>query len=438
MSVKDAFLGRLLGNAGKFSDEQVAQTITLLLEHGASHEASDIHIEPHEAYVQVRYRIDGVLRSMHKLPLGALTALAAQLKARANLNPDDTSLPQEGVFVATIASQDFSIRVSTLPVLGGEKLVLHLVKTRQQPATLEELGFWGTTLREIQLGLTRQTGFTLVAGRKHDGVSATLHALVSLLNTPYNSVATIEDSAEQSIHGVAQTQVHHRAGISSANALRAVLKQDPNVIMVSSLPSATSTKLAVQTASSGHAVLAGAHADSAADAVATVRAFGVEPFMLGACLTMAIGQRLVRRLCPHCRERYPLTNEARKAIEQQFGVGTPAARKHVHELESQALAQHVGEETLLNTTAANLTHAWRASDQGCEHCQHRGYLGNTIIAEVITRTNHVQKAILAPDNPAVAITVAAIKDGMIPIALDGLIKALRGETSIEEVIRVLA
>ncbi|HUS26016.1 MAG TPA: GspE/PulE family protein [Nevskiaceae bacterium] len=427
-------MSRLLNNADKFSDEQVAQTITLLIEHGLKRNASDIHIEPHDRFVLVRYRIDGTLHGLHKLPRAALDKVIQQLKEQARLNTAATNMPQEGSYTAPISGQNVQVRVSTLPVLGGEKVVLHLSAQREAPLSLETIGFWGDGLHLVQTALARPQGLVLVAGPRHAGTATTLHSLIGLLHAPSLNIATVEDPLEQRLPNVSQTQAQPHAGLSFLDSLHAVLRQDPNVVMLSNLPDQPVAELAVHAAVTGHLVLAGLHADSAIAALLHVRAMNVRPFLLATGLRLCIGQRLVRRLCAQCRERYaPDATELHK-LEKRFDMTTAPARKRVHLLEQQAAQAGMGTDKLLNSTPAHITHLWRKSDDGCEACHHTGYTGGLMIVEVLSNSDHLQK-LLSGTPTASALHSAALKDGFTPMALDGLIKALRGETSLDEVLR---
>ncbi|MEK7153914.1 MAG: ATPase, T2SS/T4P/T4SS family, partial [Patescibacteria group bacterium] len=214
MGVKDSFLGKLLGSADKFTDEQVAQTINLLVEHGVKHRATDIHIEPHERFVLVRYRIDGALRGMHKLPITALRAATEEIKALAHLRVTEDHLPQEGQYATLVGKEQFEIQVSTLPVVGGEKIVLHITRQLSTPPTLEVLGFWGYSLQALQTALSHTHGLLLVASPRRSGKTTTLHSMLQLLNVPVLSVATVEHEIEYHLPGASQTQVRPQRGIT--------------------------------------------------------------------------------------------------------------------------------------------------------------------------------------------------------------------------------
>jgi type IV pilus assembly protein PilB len=437
MGTKDGLMGRLLGSAGKFSDKQVAETLTLLVEHGVKHGASDIHIEPHERFVLVRYRIDGALRGVHKLPRTVLGPLMAQLKTLAGLDVQETHMPQEGTYSVAGQERPVDVRMSTMPVFGGEKAVLHLGEERGDPVDLSALGFWGTGLAALKDVLRSPHGLVIVAGPRHSGVSATLFSLLKDLNSPLVSVATVESGVKHRLPGINQTYL--KGGMAVQDGLLAALRQDPNIIMLDNLPDGHTADLAVHAASSGHLVLAGLHAENSIAAALRIRHSGVEPFLLASTLRLSIGQRLVRRLCPDCRERYALNDEELEQLEESFGITSAAARKRVYELERTAAPAIFGDVKQLNSTANGVTHLWRPHEGGCEACGHSGYKGRIAVVEVLPNTAALHKALLAKETPAVsAIQTAMLKDDFVPMGLDGLVKALRGQTTVTEVLRAIA
>lgn len=434
MGVKKSFLGRLLASSDTFSDEQVTQTINLLVEHGVTHRATDIHIEPHERFALVRYRIDGTLRSAHKLPTGALATVVRQIKELAHLHTAEDHLPQEGQYATLVGEEQFEIQVATLPVVGGEKIVLHITRRLTKPLSLESLGFWGRSLQLLYDGLSHSHGLILVATPRRSGKTTTLHSMLQVLNVPSVSIATVESAIEYRLPGASQTQVRPQRGITFHDGLRAALNQDPNVVMISSLTDAPTTTLAIQAGVGGHLVIAGVHGDSAATALTHVRALTEEPYLLANSVRIAVSQRLVRKLCPNCRKRYIPAQEQIAEIEKTFGMTTPAARRKVHELEQQAAGAGIDTNKHVNTTPSHIISLWQASDEGCEHCHYTGYQGSIAIIEVMNVTENVQKAMLE-HLTAGKIHTAALKDGFIPMGLDGLVKALRGQTTITEVLR---
>lgn len=437
MGVKESFLSRLIGNADKFSDEQVTQTISLLVEHGVKHQASDIHIEPHERIVRVRYRIDNVLKSVHKLPLAALPVLIRQIKAVAHMQENE-SLPQEGNYSTLVGEEQFEVQVNTIPVVGGEKAVLHISRRLTKPLSLEQLGFWGDNLRLLQTALTRTHGLIAVATPKRSGKTTTLHSLLDLVNTPTVSIATVEESIEYRVTDASQMRVRPQQGITFYSGLQAALNQDPNIILISSLADKRTCELAIHAAVSGHLIIAGMYGDDAPAALAHLQSVSEEPFLFAHALRIVLSQRLVRKLCASCRESYVPSEEEIYQLEKAFGSGSVAARAKVHELERDAQAAGIGGQAALGTTPRGIHSLWRASDEGCEHCGHSGYRGSIALIEVINGTSPaIQDALLARTS-AKQLRRIILKDGFIPLEIDGLIKALRGQTTIPELLRVLA
>ena len=437
MGVKDAFLGKLLASSDKFSDEQVAQTINLLVEHAVKHHASDIHIEPHDRFVQVRYRIDNVLRNTHKLPLAALPAVVKQLKDLAGLKTSEDHLPQEGQYATLVGDEQFEIQVYTMPVIGGEKLVLHVSRRLSEPPTLRQLGFWGESLRLLQQTLSASHGLILVATPRRNGKTTTLHSLLQTIATPAISVATVEEHIEFRLQGVSQTVISPRRGISAQSGLQAALNQDPNVIMLSTIPDRATAVSVVQAAVGGHLVLAGMHTDDAVRAIIQLQIMNEEHFLFANALKAAVSQRLVRRLCPECRIFYAPGRDEIRSTEKAFGITTATAKTQVHHLEQLAIRAGIGDDTPATTTGG-IINLWRASDDGCAACNHTGYQGALAVVEVLgVQDNEAEKALLTTVH-ADKLRRAALKDGFIPMELDGLIKALRGQTTLTELLRVLS
>jgi type II secretory ATPase GspE/PulE/Tfp pilus assembly ATPase PilB-like protein len=436
MGVKDSFLTRLLGNADKFSDEQVTQTINLLVDHAVKHNASDIHIEPHERFVLVRYRINGVLRGMHKLPAAARRVILERLKTLAHLNLDEDALPQEGQYAALVGEDQFEVQVNTLPVVGGEKIVLHISRRLSKPPTLEQLGFWGSGLQQLRSSLSRTHGLLLVGTPRRNGKTTTLHSLLQTLNTPSVSIATVENTIEYRLAGASQTKARPHQGITFHEGLQAVLNQSPDIVMVSSLADKLTAGLAVQAAASGHLIIAGMHADSATAALTHLRSMTEEPFLLAAAIRTAVAQRLLRRLCPECRERYIPSQENINELEKAFGINSVVARRNVHELEQRAAKEGIDSNRHANTTPSHITGLWRASEDGCEACNHSGYQGSVAITEVLTVSDNLQNGLLEHLS-ARKLHSLALNEGFIPLGLDGLVKALRGQTTVQEVLRTV-
>jgi len=420
-------------------DSPIAQTVNLIIEYGVKAGASDIHIEPRENYVAVRYRIDGILREANKLPRKVLGALVSRIKILSNLKIDEHRAPQDGRFKVQVAGAVYALRVSTLPIVDGEKVVMRILNESSKPATLEELGFWGTALHDLQHAIVQPHGMVLVTGPTGSGKSTTLFSVLSMLNTPNVNISTVEDPVEYRVAGTNQTQVNPVAGMTFGSGLRALLRQDPNIIMVGEIRDGETADLAVQAALTGHLVFSTLHTNNAATCLPRLLNMGVEPFLIASTVRLVIGQRLVRRLCVHCREVYTPDATMLKQLEKVFDLSAGTDFKELHELETAALADGIGkgvkDTAELSTTGATITRLYKAHEDGCENCNHAGYRGRIGIYEVLNNTETTQKMIVS-NATSEAIQADAIKNHMLTMQLDGFVKALRGETTIEEVLRV--
>ncbi len=424
-------------------DSPIAQTVNLIIEYGVKNGASDIHIEPREKYVVVRYRIDGILREANKLPRRVLNALVSRIKILANLKIDEHRAPQDGRFKIAVGSQVFALRVSTLPIVDGEKVVMRILNESVKAATLEELGFWGDALRLLQQAIVQPHGMILVTGPTGSGKSTTLFSVLSLLNTPSVNISTVEDPVEYRIQGVNQTQVNPLAGMTFANGLRSLLRQDPNIIMVGEIRDTETADLAVQAALTGHLVFSTLHTSDAATCLPRLMDMGVEPFLIASTVRAVIGQRLVRRLCQECREQYEPDSGVLTRIKEAFSLKDNQDFAKINELERQALKDGIGTHddngkdvvSELSSTEKSINRLWRAHEDGCAACNHTGYKGRIGIYEVMDNSQSIQKAIVS-NTTSEALESLAESDGMITMHVDGLIKSLRGETTLEEVLRV--
>ncbi len=425
-------------------DSPVAQTVNIIIEYGIKAGASDIHIEPRESFVVVRYRIDGMLREANKLPRKLLGALVSRIKILSNLKIDEHRAPQDGRFKVEVNGQVFALRVSTLPILDGEKVVMRILNESTKASDFTELGFWGEALKNVQHAIVQPHGMILVTGPTGSGKSTTLFSVLSSLNTPNVNISTVEDPVEYHVVGANQTQVNPIAGMTFSNGLRALLRQDPNIIMVGEVRDGETADLAVQAALTGHLVFSTLHTSNAATCLPRLLDMGVEPFLIASTVRLVIAQRLVRRLCLDCREAIAPEGSILKQLEKSFKLNDSRGFKWLHELESSALQDGIGKSTVANaasnqlsTTASSITRLWKAHDDGCESCNHSGYKGRIGIYEVLVNSPAIQKLIVT-NSTSENIELAAITDGMLTMQLDGLVKALRSETTIEEVLRVTA
>lgn len=416
-------------------DSPIAQTVNLLLEYAIRSQASDIHIEPREGYVQVRYRIDGVLKEVNQLPKNVLAALVSRVKILSNLKIDERRVPQDGRFKIKVAGKQYALRVSTLPITDGEKIVMRILDESNKSITLKELGYWGNALKVINAAITEPNGMVLVTGPTGSGKSTSLFSVLSRLNRPEVNISTIEDPVEYKIPGVNQTQTNAKAGMTFASGLRALLRQDPNIIMVGEIRDGETANLGVQAALTGHLVFSTLHTNNAATSLPRLLDMGIEPFLIASTVKAVVGQRLVRRLCTSCRQSYQPNSEEKEEFIKLFNLKKDQGIDLIHKLELQAIEQQIGEGTPAGSSDSDITQLWKANPEGCKECRSTGYAGRIGIYEVLDNTVEVQKLITA-NATSTDIQNQAIDDGMITMQTDGLIKALRGNTSLEEVMRV--
>lgn len=424
-------------------DSPIAQTVNLIIEYGIKTGASDIHIEPREDLVITRYRIDGILREVDRLPRNVLGALISRIKILSNLKIDEHRAPQDGRFKVQVNDLVYAMRVSTLPIVDGEKCVLRILNESTKAANFEELGFWGDAKEKLKHAITQPHGMVLVTGPTGSGKSTTLFSVLSLLNTPTVNISTVEDPVEYRIPGVNQTQVNPIAGMTFQSGLRALLRQDPNIIMVGEIRDGETAELGVQAALTGHLVFSTLHTNNAATCLPRLLDMKIEPFLIASTVRLVVGQRLVRRLCVECREHFTPDEGQLERLREAFHFDAKDTHK-LHELEVAALKSGIGKteatgdnpnEADLSTTASSIHRLWKAHDGGCNNCNHTGYKGRIGIYEILNNTTAVQKLIVA-NGTSEQMQDTAIQEGMLTMQIDGFIKALRGETTIEEILRV--
>lgn len=387
----------------------VANIVTQLLEYAVKSNASDIHIEPQEKQTRVRYRIDGILHEKIILPKKVHDAVVSRVKILANLKIDERRLPQDGRFSFEYAGEEIDLRVSTLPTVFGEKVVLRLLPKSQKPPTLIELGLRGGALKNLDNQLLRPHGIILICGPTGSGKTTTLYSILSKLSTSRVNILTIEDPVEYQIQGVNQVQVNPQIGLTFASALRSFLRQDPNVMLVGEIRDTETADLAVQAALTGHQVFSTLHTNSASGAIPRLLDMNVEPFLLASAINAVVSQRILRKICPHCRGSYSPPPEVVESIKQVLGKLTP---KNVLE----------GKFSLYRGV-------------GCAECGHAGYLGRTGIFEVLVVSVKMMDLILKRAT-ASEIENLSVDEGMITLKQDGYLKVLEGVTTLEEVLRV--
>jgi len=428
-------------------DSPIAQTVNLIIDYGVKAGASDVHIEPRENFVLVRYRVDGILREANKLPRKVLNPLISRIKILADLKIDEHRAPQDGRFKISVNGHIYALRVSTLPVVDGEKVVMRILDESSKPATLEELGYWGSALAAVQHAIVQPHGLVLITGPTGSGKSTSLFSILSMLNNPGVNISTVEDPVEYRVIGANQTQVNPTAGMTFASGLRALLRQDPNIIMVGEIRDGETADLAIQAALTGHLVFSTLHTNNAATSLPRLLDMNIEPFLIASTVRIAVAQRLVRRLCPDCREPYEPNSDLLARVAKTFALNDSAAIKHLHELEAEALAGGIGAKdvsrinknstTELGTNEKTITRLWKAHEDGCDNCDHTGYRGRMGIYEVLTNSASIQR-LLVSTSTSESIEEKAAEEGMVTMQIDGLIKALRGQTTLEEILRVTA
>jgi type IV pilus assembly protein PilB len=428
-------------------DSPIAQTVNLIIDYGVKNGASDIHIEPRENFVVVRYRVDGILREVNKLPRKVLGALVSRIKILANLKIDEHRAPQDGRFKIVVNNHVYALRVSTLPIVDGEKVVMRILDESSKPATLEELGYWGYALEAVQQAIVQPHGMVLVTGPTGSGKSTSLFSVLSMLNSPGVNISTVEDPVEYRVVGANQTQVNPLAGMTFTSGLRALLRQDPNIIMVGEIRDGETADLAVQAALTGHLVFSTLHTNNAATCLPRLLDMKIEPFLIASTVRIVIGQRLVRKLCSDCREDYEPDAARQAEMAKVFQLKESGAMTHLHEMEEAALKAGVGatnpskinkrDPSALSSTNTAIVRLWKAHEDGCDSCNHTGYRGRMGIYEVLRNTDSIQQLIVG-NATSEKLQAQAVEDGMLTMQTDGLVKALRAQTSIEEILRVTA
>lgn len=413
----------------------VAQTVNLLLEYAIRSNASDIHIEPREDYVQIRYRVDGILKEVNRLPRNVSAALISRIKILANLKIDERRVPQDGRFKIKVAGRQFALRVSTLPIADGEKIAMRVLNESTSSLTLEELGFWGQSLDKMKLALSNPDGMVLITGPTGSGKSTTLFSVLTMLNSPDVNISTIEDPVEYKIKGVNQTQTNPKAGMTFANGLRSLLRQDPNVIMVGEIRDSETASLAIQAALTGHLVFSTLHTNDAATTLPRLLDMGSEPFLIASTVKAIVGQRLMRKLNVKTRKSITPSDQELSSIKEMLGLDSPEKFRQIHELEIKAKELGLGGDSPLSTSETEILTIWKADENDNSGDSQNGYKGRIGVYEVLEITDNTRKLIMG-NGTSEQINDKSIEEGMITMQIDGIIKALRGITTFEEVTRI--
>lgn len=401
-------------------DLPVIKIVDSLISHAIMQGASDIHIEPGEVDMVVRYRIDGILHDAMSLPKDASAAIIARVKVLSNLKLDEKRLPQDGRFKIILEDQPVSFRVSTIPTYYGEKVVIRILRESSHGFTLEGLGFHGEGLEAIHQGLGQHSGIILASGPTGSGKTTTMYTVLDILNTPEVNISTIEDPIEYQMPRINQTQVKSDIGMTFSNGLRALLRQDPNIIMVGEIRDGETASLAVNAALTGHLVLSTIHTNSAAGAIPRLVDMGVEPFLIVSTAKTIIAQRLVRRLT-NTKEQYFLTDTEVSALERVLDL------KRMREfLESENV---ITKDLEWNRIAF---YKPKVSEESTD-----GYKGRIGIHEVL-KVSPVVKEIILRNGTADEVEAQAKKEGMMTMLEDGIFQAAQGKTTIDDVLRVVS
>ncbi len=401
-------------------DLPVVRIVDTLLRHAIIQGASDIHIEPMENEVLVRYRIDGILNDAMKLPKIASGTIVARIKVLSNLKLDQKRLPQDGRFKMEMDGQKVAFRVSMLPVFYGEKIVMRLLRENRTGFSLEGIGFHGSTLERIHRATRATTGIILVTGPTGSGKSTTLYTVLDLLNTPEVNISTIEDPIEYQMARVNQTQVKPEIGFTFAAGLRSLMRQDPDVIMVGEIRDEETVSLAINAALTGHLVLATVHTNSAAGTIARLIDMGSEAFLLVSTLRVAIGQRLVRKLCDD-KVPYILSKAEREDIAKYADL-------------DRVLATLKEEKVVADGATWNDISFYHPNENGISP---DGYHGRMGIHEVLEMSPTIKDMVMN-HKTSDELEIQARKEGMLTMLEDGIYKAAKGLTSVEEVLRVIS
>ncbi|KPJ55053.1 hypothetical protein AMJ47_02070 [Parcubacteria bacterium DG_72] len=396
----------------------VIRIVDTLLKHAILQRSSDIHIEPTEKEVIVRYRIDGILHDAMTLPNVAAPGIVARIKVLSNLKLDEHRLPQDGRFKIEAEDYKYSVRVSILPVFSGEKIVMRLLPESSKTFSLEELGLRGESLERVQINLKKPVGMILVTGPTGSGKTTTLYAMLEILNTPQINISTVEDPIEYRMARINQTQVNPKIGLDFASGLRSLVRQDPDIIMVGEIRDNETASLAINAALTGHLVLSTLHTTDAAGTIARLVDMKAEPFLISSTLNIIIAQRLVRKLCPS-KNKYKLGSAEIKNLSKYCDL--------------DQILTVLKEEKIIKpqNSLKDITFYKPAPSRACLD----GYKGRIGIFEVLNVTESI-KELIVKEADSDKIQDQAKREGMRTMIEDGFIKAAQGLTSIEEVLRV--
>jgi len=395
----------------RITELPITQVLNVIMGGAYKLGASDVHIEPQEKELRLRYRIDGVLHDVAELPLTTFKSIVSRVKMMSGMKINLHDIAQDGTFEVNLANKSIDIRVSLIPGNFGEIIVMRLLDPDSINVSIEDLGLRGLAFEELQKQMASPNGMILNTGPTGSGKTTTLYAIIKKLNTPENKIITIEDPIEYEVKGISQTQVEKERGYSFAQGLRAIVRQDPDIILVGEIRDEETADIAVNSALTGHLVLSTLHTNNAVGSIPRLIELGVKPTLLPPSVNALIGQRLVRKLCD-CKEEYIPARESIESLKKILSIISPKSKLDI---------------------PTEITRLYRP--KGCSKCNHLGYKGRMGIFEILTINDEIEKLIMEMAGET-ELTVAALESGMVTMLQDGILKAVEGITSIEEVRRV--
>jgi len=402
-------------------EPKIVEIVKKVLEHAIRLRASDVHIEPEEEITRIRYRIDGILEEKLTLDKKYHASLISRIKILGGMKIDERRLPQDGRFNFESEDGEVDLRISSLPTVFGEKIVMRLLKKSGKVPSLPELGLRGRALKNLEQAVNIPHGIILITGPTGSGKTTTLYSMLTKINTPKVNIITLEDPVEYQMKGINQVQVNPQAGLTFASGLRSFLRQDPNIIMVGEIRDEETAALAVQASLTGHLVFSTIHTNSAAGALPRLLDMKVEPFLLASSMTAVVAQRVLRKTCDKCKVAYVPEKAVIEDMKVVLGGLYEGFLKS--NVERAAEAQKNGQEILL----------YRG--KGCAQCGNTGYLGRIGVFEVLIISEKIARLVMERAD-AGTVEKQAVVEGMITLKQDGYLKVLEGITTIEEVIRV--
>ncbi len=401
--------------AKRLSEVNMTEAFAIIIAMALNVSSSDIHVEAEEQSVVVRYRIDGLLQIASKVPKAIWPKLIARIKTIAGLKINIDSIPQDGRITIKMENDKMDIRVSTMPTAWGESVVMRLLKSSSVGLTFEELGFRETAFKRLKHEMEKPQGMIVTTGPTGSGKTTTLYAILNKLNNPDTKIITLENPIEYRLPGIAQSQIDHSKDYTFDKGLRAILRQDPDVIMVGEIRDLETAQTAVQAALTGHLLLSTIHTNDAAGAIPRFLSMGVPPFLLAPAINAVLGQRLVRRICKKCKTEATLDMETLDRVKKLI----------------ESIPENSGEQI---PDTNNLTFF---EGKGCSECNNLGYKGRVGIYEVFTKNRDIEALTLSGNVSEYQMKDITHKTGMVNMAQDGILKALEGQTSVAEVLRVI-